>query len=87
MKAIIEGYVVTVRKGENGKIGSFEFLVIGDGGYQPSTIIRVVGDGVKPSLVDKLRIEIVSSKYVDKKSGQIMTYWRKTETPAVSIKG
>lgn len=87
MKAIIEGYVLTVRKGDNGKSGSFEFLVIGDGGYQSSTIIRVVGDGVKPSLGDKLRIEIVSRKYVDKKSGQLLTYWRKTEMPPVPIKG
>lgn len=80
MRVTVEGYVITVRKIE-GKIGSFEFLVLGDGKYQQSSILRVVGDGIKPSLTEKVRIEIVQRQYIDKKTGKLNTYWRKADTP------
>ena len=81
MKVLIEGYVITARKGEGDKKGAFEFLIIGDGNYQRSNIMRIAGDVPKVSLTDKVRIEIIEQSYADKKTGDIKSFWRKTETP------
>jgi hypothetical protein len=79
MKALVEGYVITVRKSEDGKKNGFEFLTIGDGAYQKSKVMSIAGDGVKVSMSDKVRIEILEQEYVDKKTGEIRTFWRKTD--------
>jgi len=81
MKVLIEGYVITVRKTDDGKKSGFEFLTIGDGNYQRSKIMRIAGEVAKVSLTDKVRIEIIEQDYVDKKTGDIKSFWRKTETP------
>ena len=79
MKALIEGYVVTVRKSDDGKKNGFEFLTVGDGNYQRSKVMSIAGDGVKVSMSDKVRIEIFEQEYVDKKTGEIKMFWRKTD--------
>jgi hypothetical protein len=79
MKALVEGYVITVRKSEDGKKSGFEFLSIGDGNYQRSKVMSIAGDGVKVSMTDKVRIEILEQEYIDKKTGEVKTFWRKTD--------
>lgn len=88
MKALVEGYVVTVQKpnpNRQNDRGGFEFLTLGDGAYQRSSIMRIAGDGVKVSMVDKVRIEIFEQDYVDKKTGEIKVFWRKTDVAPVSV--
>lgn len=92
MKALVEGYVITVQKPNPDKQndrGGFEFLTIGDGNYQRSKVMRIAGDGVKVSMSDKVRIEILEQEYTDKKTGEIRTFWRKTDvapSPVVDAK-
>lgn len=89
MRAIIEGYVITVQKPNSNKQndrGGFEFLTLGDGAYQRSKIIRIAGDGVKASMSEKVRIEIIEQEYVDKKTGELKVFWRKTDAPVQVVK-
>jgi len=89
MKVLVEGYVITVRKSDDGKKNGFEFLAVGDGNYQRSKVMNIAGENVKVSMTDKVRIEILEQEYIDKKTGVIRTFWRKTDvvpSPVVSDK-
>jgi hypothetical protein len=83
MKAMVEGYVITIQKPNPNKQndkGGFEFLIIGDGQYQRSKVMRIAGDGVKVSMSEKVRLELMEREYADKKTGEIKIFWSKTET-------